>query len=72
MKSKTLIKKEELKSLLSLCTEGQQLVFKRMYSHNNIDLPINEVVDNMDPKKIDWAILQIERTILKTANKYNL
>lgn len=72
MKSETKIAKEELKSLLSCCTDKQQLVFKRMYSHQNIYLSINDVVDNMDIKKIDWAISQVKRTILKTAAKYNL
>lgn len=54
-----------LKKLLTECTEGQQLVFKRMYSHNRLELPINEVVDKMDPDKIDRAISQCEKTVEK-------
>lgn len=57
-----------LKELLAECTEGQQTMFKRLYS-NNIELPINEVVDKMDTDKIDWAISQCERTVEK--NKDN-
>lgn len=57
--------KNILKNLLSQCTEGQQMLFKRMYSHNNLDLPINDVVDNMDSDKMDWAITQCERTLNK-------
>ena len=57
--------KNILKNLLSQCTEGQQMLFKRMYSHNNLDLSINDVVDNMDPDKMDWAISQCERTLNK-------
>lgn len=54
-----------LKELLSQCTEGQQLMFKRMYSHKKLELLINDAVDNMDDDKIDCAISQCERTIEK-------
>jgi len=57
--------KEQLKGLLSQCTEGQQLMFKRMYCHRNLELPINEAVDQMADDKIDWAMTQVERTIEK-------
>jgi len=57
--------KEMLKELLSECTEGQQLIFKRMYCHKNIDLPINDAVDQMDDDKIDWAMTQVERSVDK-------
>ena len=36
-----------------------------MYSHQNLELPINDVVNNMDPSKMDWAITQCETTINK-------
>lgn len=67
MRNETLITagKNILKKLLSECTEEQQLMFKRMYSNNNLQLPINEVVDGMDTSKIDWAISQCERTVEK-------
>lgn len=52
-----------LKDLLSQCTEGQQMMFKRMYCHKNLDFSINEAVDQMDDDKIDWAVSQVERTI---------
>ena len=57
--------KEMLKNLLAQCTEPQQLMFKRMYCHENLDLPINEAVDQMEDDKIDWAITQCEKTVLK-------
>lgn len=63
------IAKKILKDLLSQCTDGQQLMFKRMYCHKNLDLPINEAVDQMSDDKIDWAITQVERTVEK--NKLN-
>lgn len=57
----------QLKENLSFCNEAQQLLFKRMYSRNNLELPINEVVDNMPDDKIDWAMQQVERTLSKAA-----
>ena len=57
--------KQILKNLLSQCTEPQQLMFKRMYCHLNLDLPINDAVDKMDESKMDWAISQCERTVYK-------
>lgn len=67
MRNETLIVtgKNILKGLLEQCTEGQQIMFKRMYSYKNLECPINEVVDNMIPDKIDWAISQCERTVEK-------
>lgn len=60
-----------LKDLLAQCTEPQKTMFKRMYSHTNMDANINEAVDNMQENKIDWAISQVERTVEKNklANK---
>lgn len=52
-----------LKELLAQCTEPQQMMFKRMYSHKNLELDINTVVDNMDESKYEWAIIQCEQTI---------
>lgn len=57
--------RNELKKGLAQCTEGQQLIFKRMYANRNLDTPINEVVDNMDAKKLDWAMQQVESTLAK-------
>lgn len=65
MQNETLINsgKQILKDLLAQCTEGQQLMFKRMYSHKNMEATIDEAVDNMDVDRIDWAISQCERTV---------
>ena len=52
-----------LKELLNQCTEPQQMKLKRMYSHGNIELDINTVVDNMDESKYENAIRQCERTV---------
>lgn len=58
-----------LKDLLAQCTEGEQMVFKRMYSHKNLELDINTVVDNMDESKYEWAVTQCEQTIKSRKNK---
>ena len=54
-----------LKELLSKCTDGQQMLFKRMYSYENLDMPINDVVDQMAENTLDWATTQCERTVEK-------
>lgn len=58
-----------LKELLAQCTEPQQMMFKRMYSHKNLELDINTVVDRMDESKYENAIRQCERTIEGNKNK---
>lgn len=69
MKNETLksAARQILKDLLAQCTEDNHTMFKRMYAHNNLDLPINEAVDQMDESKIDLAITQVERTIANAA-----
>lgn len=53
----------ELKSGLEQCTDGEQLLFKRMYSHGNLEADIIEVVDAMPDDKLDWAMQQVKRTL---------
>jgi hypothetical protein len=59
--------KQQLKDGLAKSTEPEQQMFKRMYSHKNLELPINDVVDNMPDEKIDMALSQVERTLNKKA-----
>lgn len=61
--------RNHLKAGLSQLTESYQMMFKRMYSYNNIELDINTVVDNIPDKKLDWAMQQVEKTIETTENK---
>jgi hypothetical protein len=58
-----------LKDLLSQCTEDQQMLFKRMYSHDDLERDINDAVDQMADDKINWAISQCERTVYDNAIK---
>ena len=60
--------RDTLKEGLAQCSEGEQLLFKRMYSHDDLDMPINEVVDNMESEKLDWAMDQVKRTLDKKIN----
>ena len=54
-----------LKENLVKCTTEEQKMFKRMYSHNNLEKPINEIVDELHVAKLDNAMKQIERTLAK-------
>lgn len=57
--------KDYLKGLLAECTAAEQLMFKRMYCHQNLDATIDQAVDQMDDSKLDRAITQTEATIEK-------
>ncbi len=57
--------RENLKRGLAQCTEGQQLIFKKMYSFKDLEKDINDVVDNMPEEKLDWAMQQVDSTLIK-------
>lgn len=57
--------REEIKQGLKQLPESWQLMFKSMYSHENINLDIDAVVDNMPDEKIDWALTQVENSLSK-------
>lgn len=59
--------RKSLRESLAKCTNHQQLFFKRMYAHGNLNMPINDVVDQMPEEKLDWAMQQVERTLAKKA-----
>ncbi len=56
-----------LKEGLAQCTPKQVMLFKRMYSPYNLDATIEDVVDKMPIGKLDWAMLQVERTLVANA-----
>ena len=62
-------RRQELKNLLAQCTVEQRILFKRMYSHTNLEKDINSVVDVMPDAKINWAIQQCENTVKQASNK---
>lgn len=61
--------RKSIKDFLTECDESQQLLFKRMCSHKNLNLPINDVVDNVPIEKLDWAFTQCETTVNKNRQK---
>jgi hypothetical protein len=61
--------RDHIKELLSQCDEKQQLMFKRMYAHKTLELPINDCVDLMLPDCIYMAIVQCELTVKKNKLK---
>lgn len=48
-----------IKEGLALLPESHRLVFKKMYSHEDLDADINHVVDTMPEDKLDWAMQQV-------------
>ena len=57
--------RDTIKAGLAECSPEQQLLFKRMYANGNLELPIDEVVDDMPEARLDWAMQQVENTIKK-------
>lgn len=57
--------REQLKTELAKLPKNWQHLFKQMYSHENLDLPIGEVIDEMPASKLDWAMHQVENSIKK-------
>ncbi len=54
--------REQLKEGLSKLTEGHIRIFKRMYSYNNLEADINDVIDAMPANELDWAMQQVQRS----------
>ncbi len=50
---------------LNRLPEKNQMVFKCMYSNDNLKASIGDVVANMPADKLDWAMEQIENTLNK-------
>ncbi len=58
--------RDTLKDDLAMCTVRQRYIFRRMYAHGHpTDLPMNVVVDDMPQDKLDWAMMQVKRTLEK-------
>jgi len=54
-----------MKDKIKLLPNENQVSFKRMYSHKNLDKPIDLVIDDMEEDKLEWALSQIETTLNK-------
>ncbi len=57
--------RKTLKENLQKCTEGEQLMFKRMYAGGDLEKDINTVVEDMESEKLDWAMQQVQRSLDK-------
>ena len=55
----------QLKEGLAKLGEKEHIMFKRIYSHGNLELDINEVVNKIPEEKLDWAMQQVENTLKK-------
>lgn len=62
--------KDKIKEGLKTLPEGHQMLFKRMYSHGNLDASIDTVVDNMPEEKFDWALTQIDNSHKKLKEQH--
>ena len=58
-----------LKENLRLLPEDWQLTFKRIYSHQNLYKPINEIVDDMPEERLDTAMEQVRRSVEKLSKE---
>lgn len=54
-----------LKEGLSKLPKSNQMIFKRMYSHKNLEADISDIIDKIPCNKLDWAMQQVERSLTK-------
>ena len=70
------IRRAELKKRLTKCSHDERVMFARMYGPQvkddffyNVDAiadhHLNQVVDKLEDHKLEWARLQVERTLMK-------
>lgn len=57
--------RDYLNNGLAQCTTEERLLFKRMYSHTDLSVDINDVLDKMPDDELDHAMLQVQRTLEK-------
>jgi hypothetical protein len=55
-------KRTEIKRILHRLEDKHRMLFKRMYSHLDLDKDIDAVVDDMPAKKLSWALSQCQNT----------
>lgn len=39
--------------------------FRLMYSHEDMNAPINEIVNNMNSHQVSWAVTQVQNSLKK-------
>ena len=60
--------REQIKKGLAQLEDTHRLRFNRMYSHENLEKPVNDVVDTIPEEKLNWALTQVENSLLKPYN----
>ncbi len=55
--------RDNLKASLVMLPESHQMLFKRMYSHKDLDADINVVVDRLNSEKLDFAMQQVQLSL---------
>jgi hypothetical protein len=59
-----------LKEGLAQLPEDWQMLFKKLYSRDNLERSMNEMVDRIPEDKLDWAMCQVENSIHKLKKQF--
>ncbi len=51
-------RRNEIKRILGLLDDHNRHTFKRMYSHTDLEKDINQIVDEMPARQLQWALQQ--------------
>ena len=55
--------RKQIKANIAICSNKAKLLFKRMYSHDNLDKKLNDIIDDMPDDKLSWAMTQLQNTL---------
>lgn len=58
-----LLARNSIKNGLLRLSDNQHKLFKQMYSHDNLDMNIDDVVDSIPADNLDWAMQQVQRAV---------
>ena len=61
--------RQQIKEGLLKLSEKHRKFYKRLYSHNNRELPIEDVIKNMPDDKLNCALTQVQNTLKEVNNK---
>lgn len=54
---------------LNQLEDSHRLMFKKLYSHTDLSAPLEKIVADMDETKLDWAMRQVDNSIVKQSTK---
>ena len=55
--------RKQIKKGLAYCTPEEWMLFRRMYSHKNLEADMDDVVNQLPTEVLDLALGQVNRTI---------